>query len=516
VAVSAWDNPDVTRFVPNSSRERAAVRVTAFRRRWAFWGASVLAIAAIALLSRDARSVRPDAARRDVEAGTVATLPGLAALGAPRVPTETTASTRVAESPRVETLDLLACGEDDPALPKERVALEVEVVDPLGRAVPGAIVQAAWAEWHTKSYVADSTGRLVMRVPEGTRGLEVVGVPADDDRRFLLVHYHSLTPGDATARVVIRLGSEITGVLVDDSGAPIPNARICAVPTAFGYPSVQTDEAGAFALGVLDGSEVDVAFDGVVERAPDVESRRRGAVRRVPSGARGVRVVAIPVEFESTLRARFLLDDGTPASRFEVVYTAGGGTHGHSAWTDDSGRVTITGQPDWPVRVGVLPPRTRIQEGVAEDDETALLAFLSRHGTRWEVDGLIPDGVERDVHLAPRTALRGVVRLRDGSPVTGAECTAWQGRDGLAAFSTDGDGRFLTVVPLRPGTVIQVSARGLDLDAEPTARGVRSDIVVGYEEPTIVLEEIGPLLAPSRRPVRRVPGAGSGVSTGSQ
>src|SRR5438046_2498058 len=43
--------------------------------------------------------------------------------------------------------------EDDPALPKERVPLEAEIVDPHGVPVRGAAVQAVWGEWRTKAYV---------------------------------------------------------------------------------------------------------------------------------------------------------------------------------------------------------------------------------------------------------------------------------------------------------------------------------------------------------------------------
>jgi hypothetical protein len=504
-------------FKSSTGRVAAPGHFTASRRPWTFGLGIAVAVAAVALLAVHPGRATPPVTSLEPAPEVVEALPELAALGAPPASLGIAAGGPIADCARFGPLGCMASPEDDPALPVERVTLEVEVVDPRGRAVPGAVVQATWAEWRTKGYTADEAGRLVMRVPHGTRGLEVVGRSADDDRRLLLVHYHALAPGDDTARVVVRLGSEISGVLVDDSGAPIPHAFVGAVPSAFGFSSVQTDEAGAFNLGVLDGSEVDVDFGGAVSppAAPDVETRRRGAVRRVPSGTRGVRIVATPVEFESTLRARFLLDDGTPASRFEVVYTAGGGTHGLSAWTDESGRVTIDGQPDWPVQVGVEPPRVCIEEGVTEDEDT-YVALLSRLGTRWEVDGLMPDGAEHVVRLAPRTLLRGVVRRRDGSPVATALCAAFQGSDVLATCSTDGEGRFLTVLPVRPGTVIQLCARDKGDEEEGTARGVRSDIVAGYEQPTIVLEEIGPLLAPSRRPAPRIPGLGLIGSPGSQ
>lgn len=61
--------------------------------------------------------------------------------------------------------------QDEPELPKERVPLDVTVVDPRGNPVPGAQIVAVWGEWRTAANAADEQGKATLRVPRGTRAL---------------------------------------------------------------------------------------------------------------------------------------------------------------------------------------------------------------------------------------------------------------------------------------------------------------------------------------------------------
>src|SRR5204863_9361326 len=90
-------------------------------------------------------------------------------------------------------------------------------------------------------------------------------------RRFLLVHYHKLQGDEAEARVAVRMGSEISGTLVGPEGAPLAKAKVRAVPQAYGFGSTTTNDQGEFRLDVLDGSEVDVLFDGWLDQPPPCE-----------------------------------------------------------------------------------------------------------------------------------------------------------------------------------------------------------------------------------------------------
>lgn len=366
--------------------------------------------------------------------------------------------------------------EDDPALPKERRRLDVEVVDARGDVVPGAWVQAVWGEWRTKAYPADARGRATLAVPRGTRALEVVGVPASDERPLLLVHYHGLLGGEKETRVEIRLGSRITGTLVDGEGAPIAGARVHAEPTPFGFGPATTDERGEFRLDVLHGSEADVIFHGYVRDRPWPHPSRARA-KRIRAGTQGLRLVATPVSFDSVLRLRVVQPNGAPAVGATVWYTAGGGTHGHPQTVEADGRAVLTAQQDGWTSVSVEWPT----------------------GRRESFDDLATGGAEVELRLSPTSELRGLVVDAAGKPVANAWCAALSGSTCLAAFGTDGEGRFETTLPVAAGTKFQLTARFPTDENAATSRGVVHGVVAGWERPTVVLEEVGPLLAPARR-----------------
>src|SRR5207248_418380 len=205
--------------------------------------------------------------------------------------------------------------------------------DPEGNPIPRAAVQAVWGEWRTKTYVADAEGRVMMSVPRGTRALEVVGLPSSETRHLLLVHYHPLAGSESETRVAVRVGSEISGTLVRPDGTPIAKARVCAVPAAYGFGPATTDEQGTFRLNVLDGTEVEVTFDGVLDLpAPCEQCSLRARALRVRAGTSALRLAAEEVPYDESLRLRVLDAKGDPAVGAEVIYLAGGGTHGHSAF----------------------------------------------------------------------------------------------------------------------------------------------------------------------------------------
>jgi hypothetical protein len=376
-------------------------------------------------------------------------------------------------------------GQDDVELPPERVPLDVTVVDPRNAPVPQAEIIAVWGDWRTRSTTADAEGRATLRVPRGTRMLEIVGADRRDARPFLFVHYHSLVGGESATRVVVRVGSAIEGCLVDPDGAPIPAAIVRTVPEIYGYSAVRTDSQGKFRLGALDGQAVDVRFDGeVAERSEHAvqfagtsgsagESAHllRGVLRALASGV-------VPGGDPIVLRAErvtrtadlevFVLCDGGPLKGAEVQAQGSG-----VSMTDERGRALLRGLLVWPIAVQAkwTPPR----------DEPGVVRVSP-------VQDVLPGQGPAVLHFEQAAVLRGRVVDERGAPVVKAWGVAHDGSSCGAGFTTDPDGRFEALCAVREGTRLQVAVRGPG--KRPTSIGGIDGVVAGEGELRIVLRPV--------------------------
>jgi RNA polymerase sigma-70 factor (ECF subfamily) len=365
---------------------------------------------------------------------------------------------------------------DHAALPAERVPLRVAVVDRWGAAVPHARLRAMWGEWGTGVASTDAEGRAELRVPRGTRSLEVVGAGPEEKRRFLFVHFHPLVGRPAETRVVLRTGAQIAGRVVTADGTPVRGARVRAIPTAYGFGAVSTDANGRFRLDVLEAEAVDVRFDGVLDG--DAEPRPAdapplcGVVRDVvPERTGEVTVVAEEVPRDRDLLVRVFGPDGVPEPGARVQVNVTGVERAH-ATSDPDGRAVVTGLPDWPCDVVVTPsPRAG----------RCVLDGKTLHDVR-PGRGLVA------IRLSEVAWLRGRVVDAAGKPVAKAWCAAFaEGGWYVACFPSDEDGRFDVPSNVAPGTRLQVTAR-FPMES-PRSRGVVDGVVAGASDVTVVVSE---------------------------
>ena len=393
---------------------------------------------------------------------------------------------------------------DDPMLPTERFPLDVTVVGPDGRPVRFAAIKATWGDWNTKSATADADGHVVMRVPRGTRKLEVWGSGAEeeDPRPFLWVHYQTLDSDETPVRVVVRTGSSISGKLVDPAGAPIAAAHIRAFPEAFGFNGVATDSEGRFRLGVLEKQVVDVCFDSEPEDQPvevdpndfppgpgdgGTKAAKRRGVRRaiakgVPAGTTDVRLVAETVAVDADVDVTVRGPNGSPVAGAICGVLYGMARVGGK--TDASGRAHLKHLPRWELSLDVTPPDSDVASGAP---------LLPRR-----LEGVSPDGGAVSVVLEATENLRGRVVDSHGRPAVGASCASRSGLSYLGGTRTSDDGRFVmpSRAPLGARVQLVVTYPGNTL-GRPVSRAV-VDAVVGGGDLAIVLDEVPAAPAPSR------------------
>jgi hypothetical protein len=153
------------------------------------------------------------------------------------------------------------------------------------------------------------------------------------------------------------------------------------------------------------------------------------------------------------------------------------GPRGTTAVADATGRAVLRGIPSWPLVVQVsspLPP----PPGLPLAPQT--------------FDDVRPDAGPLVVRLVETVPLRGHVVDAAGRPVQNAWVAALRGLEYAACFGTTAEGLFEANSNVPEGTRLFLTAR-FPSD-EPTARGF-AEVVAGRDEPTIVLEELGPLSA---------------------
>ncbi len=379
-----------------------------------------------------------------------------------------------------------ANGKDDPALPKAREPLDVLVMDRSGTPVPRAIVVADWGEWKTRAFETDDEGRVVMQIAPNSRALSVVGQSGRSTGPFCFVHYHALSPGARSTRIVLRCSRAIRGH-VDIGGRSPERGSVSAY--RMGRPTMEDGERkisfyrvaglatkvtvnpdGTFQLSVTDDMPVTLLY-----ASSESDDAHRAIVKDVEPGTIGVRLSARVRKREATLRLRVLAPDGNPIVGFPVTCQGIGGQSHETQTTDENGRAPFEVFDGWLYRVVVLPSAAT----------TSPWTIFS--GT------VVADGVEHEIRTEPAPAdIEGTVVDERGRPVKGAWVCVIAGAEYKACMPTKEDGTFAGSANVPAGTRVHVYAR-FPME-KPTARGYAENVVVG-DPVHLELEELGPLSA---------------------
>lgn len=307
-----------------------------------------------------------------------------------------------------------------------------------GAAIPGAAVQLIRSGDDDSDYsvLAGDDGAFTLRdVPAGEYRASASAVEFVPTAGVSL----TLAPGEAgTVELVLkRGGNRVTGTVSDISGGPVAGAAVRFAPI-HGVLSVDTGESfaaitdpdGAFALNIADGHYVASASHlDYVARASRVELRA------------GERVVNFALAPGGVVEGRVLsVVDGAPVpgatvlfSREALMTLPGGGvmsTGGRRGVriADAQGTFRITGLESGVVRLGARGP------GSASADQVTVGLGIGEQVS----------GVELLVDRA-RT-IRGVVRVKDGAPVSGVQVMASGGMGEVrieALAPTDAAGGFV-------------------------------------------------------------------------
>jgi hypothetical protein len=311
--------------------------------------------------------------------------------------------------------------------------LVVRVIDMSGERIEGASVLCLTGRFH--------------QVPEGSDGAYRIGgldpgdvtcdVDADGYVKQRVVH-----PLESSGELTVRLdrGRSITGIAVNDTGEPLPNARIRIMrPLGAKYRDLPdsladgtTDAEGRFDVGGLrDGAHAVLCW---------ASGHDRGKLEPVTAGASDVRVVA-PRSATVVVQMRLPPNGRRPASLQRQLRQKGGGSGSEMEWPDD-GRLEV---PVPPIPATLI----LIAEGYADVPFDIELA-----------PGEVRDlGV---VALGQGLTVTGIVTDLAGHPVPGASVSAAAAWEFEGRVSTTGaDGRFR--LPQLAGTEygVEVVADGL-------------------------------------------------------
>lgn len=300
---------------------------------------------------------------------------------------------------------------DGSALAGARVAVETSSDGMFGRFTPGSATA-----------VTDASGEYTLDgVAAGERTLEFSKEGYLPERKMT-----KLSGTDARLDARLSRGRPLRGVVVTESGAPVPDAEVRTF--AVGQPpyNTRTDANGNFAIeGLAPGKYRLIASKtGLAPgEATDVDPES-GAVARIVLKAGGVitgRVVGL-----------------TPEEMNQAIVTASGTSMVSNAWAavDSQGRFRIEGVPTGTVRVSAR----------------AGTMMSGRQSTRQNVD--VPSGGEVDVTIEFKsgTVVRGRV-TRNDRPVEGATVSfmSADGRASVMSSTQTGAGGTYEISGLEPG-----------------------------------------------------------------
>lgn len=225
--------------------------------------------------------------------------------------------------------------------------LRVRVFDEEGSAVAGATVRAGSA-----SAKCDAAGLAIV---SGV-GNEWYWVSAQSDEGT--AEEVLARPSAAEIRLVIQRRESISGVVVDEAGAPLENLRVQA--TSDGLPiatATRTKRGGRFAFWVRKGRSVDVILLGRTTDGGGVGpvSPYRGELRGVMPPAKDLVLVARAVALDRHLDVRVVDPDGRPVASAPVRWRSRFDGRDNDARADVEGKLRIESLEDVPQTLRAHP-----------------------------------------------------------------------------------------------------------------------------------------------------------------
>jgi protocatechuate 3,4-dioxygenase beta subunit len=365
-------------------------------------------------------------------------------------------------------------GDDDPRASAEehkvtshRSVAALELASPVVDRTPATLPRPTASE--PESLVAEGpgalTGRVVLapdltpvasvEVRAGRYGYELVSTVTRDDGRFTLFFDEgteigwieirsTATSTGKTVRneyrffaglrmdigdVVVTSGATLAGHVVDEDGAPVPDARVlgwCRRWTRSDPPerTVRTGPDGSFAIEHL-------GFEFKLVAETDTLACARGLEGELVPGKR-VDGLEIVLARSGTFSGRVIDGAGAPVEGASVG-SAGGpvpeSTSGPGVSSFEVRPSSVKTDADGVFALGRLPARD-------------FLVNVNHAGFLVAKATLEPD-VPAEIRLDPGVALRGLVLDADSSPVAGAKVFARGDRmDDLGRGTTDAQGRF--------------------------------------------------------------------------
>jgi Carboxypeptidase regulatory-like domain/PDZ domain len=150
------------------------------------------------------------------------------------------------------------------------VQLEGTVVDPSGAPISNATIRTV-----TLGATTDAAGKFSLVIPHGPVSIHALAL---DGRQALQRIVTTDTDERATVKLVVTAGTELTGVVRDESGPAIADVRVLAEPESLELAALQTTADGHFtAKGLPPGRYSVRAQRGVGRRASAVGVELPGA-----------------------------------------------------------------------------------------------------------------------------------------------------------------------------------------------------------------------------------------------
>jgi len=264
-----------------------------------------------------------------------------------------------------------------------------------------------------------------------------------DDRRAVV------RPGEATEiELPLRRGASVSGVLVDEAGAPVAGAQISVTTrTPFTVSGEgRTDAEGRFRLAGLSAGKVAIT----VERVGFVPLHRDVPELAAERDVTGLRLV---LERGASVEGRVVFPDGTPAADARIRYTlpGRGGRPWPSSFTvraGEDGAFVVAGLGDEPIRLDAWAVQKSTVDVVsAIRGKTRRKTERTRHAG--SLDDVLPGVTDVVIRLGGGNTLAGIVLDTSGAPVrefrirvTEIGDGAWDRRDHVSRKFEATDGAF--------------------------------------------------------------------------
>ena len=342
-------------------------------------------------------------------------------------------------------------------------ALRVRVVDEAGVFVPGFYAQVEFdgAPAQGRDVGADGAEFASKAVP---RRVTSFGRTREARESFLPPKPVVVPRGRGEVTVVVRRAAQISGKVLDPSGAPLAGASVCARRGVTDLWAAASKEDGTFVIALPADVTVDVTFEGVYPpRAADAPPLVASALGVTP-GTTGLVLATREDPRDRTLRVRVVDPTGAPVVGAKVYALPAGARQFEIGETDASGVAVIE-------KLCATTTFVHLDMGVRGE-----YAWTKRWA-RARGTSVLPAGQEITLRLLEATHLRGKVLDAEGKPAPGAYVDALS--TGFAANGKSGDdGTFDLLVPVDETEGFRLLARlfdGRKQLGESTLEGVRPE-----------------------------------------